>query len=236
MHIKENIEKLRYDIDEVCNEIGTNPDTIKIIAVTKNVNIENIREAITCGMSNLGENRVQEFLNKFPIICDNNVKWHLIGHLQTNKVKHVVGSVCLIQSVDSIKLTQEIDKKARELNIIQDILVEVKTSFEETKFGISIDSLNKVLDEISGLSNIKVKGLMTIAPKVDNEDEARPYFKIAYDLFDRLKSVNQSNIKMEYLSMGMSGDYKAAIKEGSNMIRIGTAIFGERKNKELHCE
>lgn len=226
MYIKDNIEKLKDNIRGVCLETGIDPNDIKLVAVTKNVNIDNIKEAVSCGIVDLGENRVQEFLTKFSTIKD--VNWHIIGHLQRNKVKYVVGNVNLIQSVDSVKLAQEIDKRAGLLNIVQNVLIEVKTSYEETKFGITIDGFEDVLEDISILSNLTVKGIMTIAPKVENEDLARPYFKAAYDLFVKYKNINQSNIKFEYLSMGMSKDYKAAIKEGSNMVRIGTAIFGKR--------
>lgn len=226
MFIRDNIEKLRDSIEEVCLETGIDPDGIKIIAVTKNVDLDKIKEAIECGIKDLGENRVQEFLTKYSAF--NEVNWHLIGHLQRNKVKYVVGNVDLIQSVDSVKLANEINERAGLLNMVQNVLIEVKTSYEETKFGIDIVDFEDMLEDISNLSNITVKGIMTIAPKVENEDLARPYFKAAYDLFVKYKNVNQNNIKLEYLSMGMSGDYRAAIREGSNMVRIGTAIFGNR--------
>jgi pyridoxal phosphate enzyme, YggS family len=186
-------------------------------------------QAVSCNLRDLGENRVQEFLNKYQTLDNKDVKWHLIGHLQTNKVKYVVGRICLIQSVDSIKLANEINKKAKELGVIQDILIEIKTSYEETKFGVDVNHIDEFLNQVADLKNIRIKGLMTIAPKVNFEDEARPYFKIAYNQFEKLKNVRQDNMEIQYLSMGMSGDFKAAIKEGSNMIRIGTAIFGERK-------
>ena len=188
--------------------------------------MKKISEAVSCGVSDLGENRVQEFLSKLPSV--QNVNWHLIGHLQTNKVKKIVGKVELIQSVDSIKLAKEINKRASDLDIIQNILLELKTSYEETKFGISIDEFEDVISSVSELSNISINGIMTIAPKVENEDMARPYFKKAHDIFEKYKNVKQPNIDFKYLSMGMSGDYRAAIKEGSNMVRVGTAIFGKR--------
>lgn len=229
MNIKDNILKLLNEVDDVCNEVGVKSESIKMIAVTKNVGIEKIMQAVSCNLRDLGENRVQEFLNKYQTLDNKDVKWHLIGHLQTNKVKYVVGRICLIQSVDSIKLANEINKKAKELGVIQDILIELKTSYEETKFGVDVNHIDEFLNQVADLKNIRIKGLMTIAPKVNFEDEARPYFKIAYDQFEKLKNVRQDNMEIQYLSMGMSGDFKAAIKEGSNMIRIGTAIFGERK-------
>ncbi|TZE82017.1 YggS family pyridoxal phosphate-dependent enzyme [Calorimonas adulescens] len=229
MNIKDNILKLLNKVDDVCNEVGVKSESIKIIAVTKNVGIEKIMQAVSCNLRDLGENRVQEFLNKYQTLDNKDVKWHLIGHLQTNKVKYVVGRICLIQSVDSIKLANEINKKAKELGVIQDILIELKTSYEETKFGVDVNHIDEFLNQVADLKNIRIKGLMTIAPKVNFEDEARPYFEIAYNQFEKLKNVRQDNMEIQYLSMGMSGDFKAAIKEGSNMIRIGTAIFGERK-------
>ncbi len=231
MYIRDNIEKLRESIENVYMEMGVK-NTLKLIAVTKYVDIENIKAAVACGIFDLGENRVQELSVKLPAIQGAN--WHMIGHLQTNKVKNVVGKVALIQSVDSIRLAEEVNKRAGKLNTVQNILLEVKTSYEETKYGIGIDEFENILSEVSILPNIKVKGIMTVAPRVEDESLARPYFKTARDLYDKFKNVKQRNIDFEYLSMGMSGDYKAAIREGSNMVRIGTAIFGERNKKELH--
>mgnify|MGYP000966761475 FL=1 len=225
MDIRDNIVKIKENIEKTCNVAGSN-NKVKLIAVTKYVDVKKISEAVSCGVSDLGENRVQEFLSKLPSV--QNVNWHLIGHLQTNKVKKIVGKVELIQSVDSIKLAKEINKRASDLDIIQNILLELKTSYEETKFGISIDEFEDVISSVSELSNISINGIMTIAPKVENEDMARPYFKKAHDIFEKYKNVKQPNIDFKYLSMGMSGDYRAAIKEGSNMVRVGTAIFGKR--------
>ena len=225
MDIRDNIVKIKENIEKTCNVAGSN-NKVKLIAVTKYVDVKKISEAVSCGVSDLGENRVQEFLSKLPSV--QNVNWHLIGHLQTNKVKKIVGKVELIQSVDSIKLAKEINKRASDLDIIQNILLELKTSYEETKFGINIDEFEDVISSVSELSNISINGIMTIAPKVENEDMARPYFKKAHDIFEKYKNVKQPNIDFKYLSMGMSGDYRAAIKEGSNMVRVGTAIFGKR--------
>jgi hypothetical protein len=225
MDIRDNIVKIKENIEKTCSVAGSN-NKVKLIAVTKYVDVKKISEAVSCGVSDLGENRVQEFLSKLPSV--QNVNWHLIGHLQTNKVKKIVGKVELIQSVDSIKLAKEINKRASDLDIIQNILLELKTSYEETKFGISIDEFEDVISSVSELSNISINGIMTIAPKVENEDMARPYFKKAHDIFEKYKNVKQPNIDFKYLSMGMSGDYRAAIKEGSNMVRVGTAIFGKR--------
>jgi len=205
--IKENIDKLQIQSD------------VKLIAVTKTRTVEEIKQAIKAGIACIGENRVQEAEEKFPLLP--NVEKHMIGSLQTNKVKLAVKLFDMIQSVDSLKLAKEIDKRCKAINKVMPILVEINIGDEASKHGIKPEDVEGFVKEISKLKNIKVYGLMCVAPLV-NPEEARPYFKQMKRLFDSIGN-------MKWLSMGMSNDYKIAIEEGSNMIRIGTAIFGERK-------
>jgi len=214
--INENIEKSKKSEQEVT-----------LVAVTKTIDIEKMAYLLDLGVHNFGENKVQELLGKYEVL-PKTVKWHFIGHLQTNKVKYIIDKVCLIHSVDSVKLAEEINKCAKKAGIIMDILVQVNISSEESKFGIAKEEIDEFLEIISKLSNISVKGLMTMAPFSENPEENRLYFinmqKLLVDI--RHKSVN--NIYMQFLSMGMTNDYQIAIEEGANMVRIGSAIFGAR--------
>ena len=214
--INENIEKSKKSEQEVT-----------LVAVTKTIDIEKMAYLLDLGVHNFGENKVQELLGKYEVL-PKTVKWHFIGHLQTNKVKYIIDKVCLIHSVDSVKLAEEINKCAKKTGIIMDILVQVNISSEESKFGIAKEEIDEFLEIISKLSNISVKGLMTMAPFSENPEENRLYFinmqKLLVDI--RHKSVN--NIYMQFLSMGMTNDYQIAIEEGANMVRIGSAIFGAR--------
>ena len=214
--LKDNIERVKQRIAAACAKVGAEPDKIIIICVTKSRAVEQILEAVNLGYKNIGENRVQEALEKYKQISG--AKWHMIGHLQSNKVKEAVKIFDLIHSVDSLNLAKEINKQAIKINKIQDIFLEVKTSTEVTKFGFDPDEVGNVSDEINRLSNIKVKGLMTIAPLVDNMQEARPYFSKLRQLRDKLNPD-------WFLSMGMSDDFEVAIEEGANIIRLGRAIF-----------
>ncbi len=214
--IKENVERVRQRIVATCAKIKVDPDKITIVCVTKGRPVEQILEAVNSGLKDIGENRVQEALEKYKEIPG--VEWHMVGHLQSNKVRDAVKIFSLIHSVDSVTLVKEIDKQAAKINKVQDILLEVKTSPEPSKFGINPEILDDVVAEIKGLKNIKIKGLMTIAPLVDNVDEARPYFAKFRELRDKL---NPSWL----LSMGMSDDFQIAIEEGANIVRIGRVIF-----------
>ncbi|HQE66825.1 MAG TPA: YggS family pyridoxal phosphate-dependent enzyme, partial [Bacillota bacterium] len=203
------------------------PDSITIIAVTKTVDPDRMNYAIKCGIRNIGENKVQEIMAKYENI-EENVNWHLIGHLQTNKVKYIIDKVALIHSVDSIGLAEEISKRAEKAGLVKDVLVQVNVAQEETKFGIEYDDTDSFVERLSGFSGIRVKGLMTIAPYYDDAELARPVFRQLKEKFDMLAAAGIPNINMKYLSMGMTNDYKVAIEEGSNMVRIGTGIFGAR--------
>ena len=223
MSIAENIEKVRNDIKEACVRSGRNYDDITILGVTKTVGADDIMCAVNEGLCDLGENRVQEFMDKYGKIP--NVKWHIIGHLQTNKVKYIIGKTKLIHSVDSLKLAEEIEKLSKKANVTTDILIEVNISGEETKSGISKEEILPLLEKLDEFSFVKVKGFMTMAPKFASEDEIRQIFRNLYKIFVDISRKKYNNISMEYLSMGMSSDYVIAVEEGANIVRIGSKIF-----------
>lgn len=223
MSIAENIEKVRNDIKEACARSGRNYDDITILGVTKTVGADDIMCAVNEGICDLGENRVQEFMDKYGKIP--NVKWHIIGHLQTNKVKYIIGKTKLIHSVDSLKLAEEIEKLSKKANVTTDILIEVNISGEETKSGISKEEILPLLEKLDEFSFVKVKGFMTMAPKFASKDEIRQIFRNLYKIFVDISRKKYNNISMEYLSMGMSSDYVIAVEEGANIVRIGSKIF-----------
>jgi pyridoxal phosphate enzyme (YggS family) len=220
--IKENIDKIRSKILLFDREI-------QIMAVTKNVSIENIEIAINNGITDIGENKVQEALPKIETLKKNygNFKFHFIGHLQTNKVNKITGKVDLIQSVDGLKLAEKISSTAASLNLVQDVLLELRVSEEETKYGIRCEDMFKEYELINKLTNVKIKGIMTMAPYFDEMEKSRPYFKKAKKIFDALKETHK-NSDFKILSMGMTDDFMIALEEGATMIRIGTGIFGKR--------
>jgi len=223
------ILNIRKRIIGTCSKINQDPDSITIVAVTKGRTAGQIKEAITAGITDIGENRVQEALIKYNAMrttpCAQRTKWHMVGHLQTNKVKEAVKLFDLIHSVDSIRLAKEIDKESAKINKIQEVLIEIKTSAEATKFGLKSDEALKVIKEIADLKNINIKGLMTIAPLVDNPEKTRPYFRILRELRDKINALRVTSYELRVLSMGMTDDFEVAIEEGANMIRIGRAIF-----------
>jgi PLP dependent protein len=224
--IKDNIIKVRQRIALACARIDQDPGRITLIAVTKGRTVGDIEEAVREGITDIGENRVQEAAFKYNELRQPQAgpppaeafKWHMIGHLQTNKVKEAVKIFDLIQSVDSQRLAQEIDKQAAKINKVQDILLEIKTSPEESKSGLKSGDVEEAIKEAGKLKNINIKGLMTIAPAVDNPEKARPYFRMLRQLRDKTN-------KPFILSMGMTDDFEAAIEEGATMVRIGRAIF-----------
>ena len=227
IYIKENIKALRKRVFDAAAKCGRKAEDIRIIAVSKTIDIERIRVAVDEGIPDLGENRVQELTEKYDII-DRACNWHLIGHLQTNKVKYIIDKVSMIHSVDRIELAEEIQKHAQKAGRIIDVLVQVNVAGEETKFGISPDKAMEFVRLLAGFSNLKVKGLMTIAPLVNNQEEVRGVFRKLRKIFIDINEENIDNISMECLSMGMSNDFEVAIEEGANIIRVGTAIFGKR--------
>jgi len=228
VNIKENIAAVRARISAAAQRAGRNPEDITLVAVSKTVEPQRIIEAIDGGITHLGENRVQELVKKYDAI-PGKIQWHLIGHLQTNKVKYIIDKVSLVHSVDSIELAKEIDRRANRRGTVVNILIQVNVAGEETKFGISPDQVEDMIEEIRSYPGIKVKGLMTIAPFAENPEEIRYVFRELNKKYIDIKRKNIDNIDMEYLSMGMSNDFEVAIEEGSNMVRIGTAIFGKNR-------
>lgn len=226
MSIKENLREVEKRITAAAERSGRQREDITLIAVTKTHPTKMMNEAIQCGVTDIGENKPQEVRDKFSDVLP--VKWHLIGHLQTNKVKYVIDKVCLIHSVDSIKLMDEIERQAEKYNLVMDILIQVNISGEETKSGVSRDEVEELLVHAGKLSHVKVKGLMTIAPKTDNSVTNILHFDNIRQLFVDIQQKTYDNVNMQYLSMGMSGDYETAIECGANMVRVGSAIFGQR--------
>lgn len=225
--IKENIQNIQLKINEAAQRAGRDPKDIQLIAVSKTYPVSAIEEAIANGCSSFGENKVQELMQKIPCL-PKDVQWHLIGHLQTNKVKYIVDQVAMIHSVDTLKLAQEIEIQAKKKNVKVNILIEVNVANESSKYGVKVEETLNLIKEISTLSHVKVKGLMTVAPFVNNPEKNRKIFRKLYQLSVDIKKQNIDNIDIEVLSMGMSNDYEIAIQEGATMIRIGTALFGQR--------
>ncbi len=225
--VAENIFKIKQRIREACLRSGRNPEEVTIVAVTKTIPVERIKEAINAGIIDIGENRIQELLEKRNSIKD--VRWHFVGHLQTNKVKYLVDFVYLIHSVDSLKLALEIDKRARKINRVIDVLIEVNTSGEKTKYGVKPDEVLELIKQISESCDfVRVQGLMTVAAFLPNSEDVRPMFRLLRELRDEIAKFNFKNVKMKHLSMGMSNDFEVAVEEGATLVRIGTAIFGPR--------
>lgn len=226
-YIAENIKEIRANIDEAARRSGRNPKDVLLLAVSKTVEVPKIKAAVECGLDELGENRVQEIMEKYePLGPD--VKWHLIGHLQTNKVKYIIDKVKLIHSVESLKLAEEINKQAGKHGITADVLVEINMSGEESKFGILPEQAEEFIRELANLGNIRVRGLMTVAPFVENGEENRVYFRNMKQLLVDINAKKINNITMDILSMGMTGDYITAVEEGATIVRVGTGIFGSR--------
>ena len=223
--IKNNLEIIKEKIKKAALKANRSPEEIKLVAVTKTATIEQIKEAISAGIKIIGENKVQEAKEKYQILTAD-TEWHLVGHLQTNKVKYAIEIFDCIQSVDSIKLAKEIDKRSLQFGKTTNVLVEVNVSGEETKYGIKPEEVELFLKEISEFSGIRVRGLMTIAPIEKDKEEVRPYFRKLREISKEIKSKNIKNVKMDYLSMGMTDDFEVAIEEGANMVRIGRGIFG----------
>ena len=224
-NIKDNYSRLKGSIKEICAECGRDPDQIKLVAVSKTFSRKDIADLYELVHRDFGENKVQELNEKEQALRDKDIYWHLIGHLQTNKVKYVIDYVSLIHSVDCIKLAEEIQKRAAQSSKLIDILVQVNTSGEESKYGINPVEAKELCNSITAFENIRIKGLMTIGKFTDDEKEIRNNFKLLRSLYEELEPLHSD---FEYLSMGMTSDYRIAIEEGSNLLRIGSAIFGER--------
>lgn len=224
-YLKENYDSLINDIRQICVENGRNFDEIKLIAVSKTFPPEQIKAVRDMGQIYFGENKVQELRDKRDALKDEDIRWHLVGHLQTNKVKYIADFVELIHSVDSLKLASVIDEQALKHGRVIDILVQVNTSGEDQKSGVEPSDAEQLCRDISILKNIRLRGLMTIGMFTDEEDVIRENFRVLKNLFDALKPSYEG---FDYLSMGMTSDYRIAIEEGANMLRVGSAIFGYR--------
>ncbi len=226
--IEENLKYINSDISEAALKSGGSPSDVRLMAVTKTVESKFINHAISCGVNLIGENKVQELLLKEPELNLDGCKAHLIGHLQSNKVKKIVGHVDTIQSVDSVSIAKEIGKRSVESGLITKVLLEVNAGSEESKFGFSADELFEKACEISEIDGILIDGLMCVAPICEKEAEIRAIFSNMHRMFIDIGAKKLDNVYMNVLSMGMSGDYKYAILEGANLVRVGSAIFGAR--------
>ena len=226
--IQQNVARARANIAEAAKRAGKQPEDILLVAATKMNDAERVRAAVEAGIDVCGENRVQELLGKYEEHAYDGCPLHFIGTLQSNKVKYLIGKVSMIESVSSIKLAKVIDKEARKAGIVQDILLEVNIGREEAKLGIDPDELEQVLVQIAEMENLRIRGLMSIPPKPDEKTENTYYFDRMYQLFIDISAKKYDNVSMDYLSMGMSADYEAAISCGANIVRLGTNLFGAR--------
>lgn len=225
--LKENLNEVEAQIQRACETAGRSRQEVTLIAVSKTKPVEMLKEIYDAGIRDFGENKVQELTEKYEVMPED-MKWHMIGHLQRNKVKYIVDKVELIHSVDSLRLAQEISKEAVKKDVTVSILIEVNIAGEETKFGLSKEEVCTLVEEAAKLPNIRIKGLMTVAPPVADPEENRPFFRKIKELSVDITNKNIDNVTMEILSMGMTNDYMVAIEEGATMVRVGTGIFGER--------
>ena len=225
--VAENLAQVQKNIEESCGNVNRDPGEVTLIAVSKTKPVEMLREAYDAGARVFGENKVQEIVDKYDHM-PSDVKWHMIGHLQRNKVKYIVDKVAMIHSVDSFRLAETIEKEAAKKNVTVPILIEVNVAQEESKYGLKPEEVLPFIEEIADLSHIQIKGLMTIAPYVENAEENREIFRELKKLSVDIAAKNINNVTMSVLSMGMTGDYMVAVQEGSTMVRVGTGIFGAR--------
>ena len=225
--IKENLISVENEIREACLRAGRRREDVTLIAVSKTKPVSDLEEAYALGVRVFGENKVQELADKYEVL-PKDIEWHMIGHLQRNKVKYIIDKVALIHSVDSLRLAETIEKEAAKRNITVNILIEVNVAREESKFGLMPEELEEFIAKISDFSHIRVKGLMTIAPFVADSEENRVIFQRLHKLSVDIETKNVDNITMRVLSMGMTNDYAVAIEEGATMVRVGTGIFGTR--------
>ena len=225
--VQEQLEEVRQNIRNACERSGRKVENVTLIAVSKTKPVPMLQEAYDAGARDFGENKVQEILEKEPQL-PSDIRWHMIGHLQRNKVKYIVGNVTMIHSVDSLRLAEEISKESVKKDVCTEILIEVNVAGEENKFGFTPENVFPELEKMAALPNIKIRGLMTSAPFVENPEENRKYFRQLKQLSVDINAKNIDNIYMDTLSMGMTNDYVVAVEEGATMVRVGTAIFGAR--------
>ena len=223
--LQENLTRIRSRIDQACERSGRQPDSVRLMAVSKNQPPERVAEAASAGLTLFGENRIQDAKVKIPL-CPGQLEWHFIGHLQTNKIRKVVSRFALFHGVDNENLAAQINRIAGELGVTANVLLEVNVSGEESKFGFAPENLPAALEKLAPLPFLRIRGLMTMAPYSDNPDEARPFFAKLRELRNRLAS--QTGLPLSELSMGMSGDFEQGIAEGATIVRVGSAIFGSR--------
>ena len=222
-----NYKAVRDEVDKACRRAGRDPQEVTLIAVSKTKPIEALEEAYEAGARDYGENKVQEMVDKIPQM-PSDIRWHMIGHLQRNKVKYIVGKTELIHSVDSLKLAQEIDRLSQAAGVVTDILLEVNAAHEESKFGLAPEEVIPQAREIAKFPGVRIRGLMTVAPDVDDPEENRPVFVQMRKLLEELRDEQIPGVEAAFLSMGMTGDYRVAVEEGATHVRVGTGIFGAR--------
>ena len=227
MMIRENLSKVMERIARAARRAGRDPDDVVLIAASKGIEVDRLKEGLSAGIRVFGESKVQEAMPKLQVL-GKEAEWHFIGHLQSNKVKYVVGAFTLIHSVDSIELSEEINSRAEKMGMIQNFLLEVNVSGEKGKFGVMPDNVIAITNALSGLKYISLKGFMTIPPYSDDPEDARPYFRILREIRDKARQTGIFTDDCGELSMGMSDDFETAIEEGATMVRVGTAIFGTR--------
>jgi pyridoxal phosphate enzyme (YggS family) len=226
MDISQNIEVIEERLKNAALKSGRKREDIILVAVSKTQPLEKLIMASNCGLNVFGENKVQELTEKYPGLP--NASWHLIGHLQRNKVKYIIDKVDLIHSLDNIELAEEIDKRAAKINRIMPVLIQINIGREDSKSGIFEEEIESFSEKIQRYNNILVSGIMAIPPVSDNKDETRIYFRRMKEIFEKVKEYKYGNFNIKYLSMGMTGDFEIAVEEGANIVRVGTGIFGER--------
>jgi len=226
--IPASVKMIRERIARCCERIGRDPVEVTLVAVAKTFPVEMVREVVQAGVGDIGENYVQELRHKREALGDKDIRWHFVGHLQSNKARMVASFAHLIHAVDSVALARELDRRAREAGRVLDVLVEVNTTGEESKFGVRPDGAESLVRSMQPFPNLRIAGLMTIGPFLPDPEGSRPMFRLLRELRDSIAAVPQDNVTMRHLSMGMTGDFEVAIEEGATIIRIGTAIFGHR--------
>lgn len=226
--LTENVIEVEKNIQAACDRAGRSREEVRLIAVSKTKPVSDIEEVLTTGILDYGENKVQELSDKYDVL-PKNIRWHMIGHLQRNKVKYLIGKTVLIHSVDSLRLAEQIEHEAAKADTIMNVLIEVNVAGEESKFGTTCNEAIELVRAVAALKHVKIKGLMTIAPFTDNPEDNRIYFKKLKQLSVDIKSKNIDNVDMDELSMGMTGDYEVAIEEGATMVRVGTGRSEERR-------
>ena len=225
--VTESLKEVEKKVEEACKRAGRERSEVTLIAVSKTKPVEMLQEIYDTGVRDFGENKVQEMMDKYEVM-PKDIHWHMIGHLQRNKVKYIVGNVTMIHSVDSLRLAEEISKESVKKDVCTEILIEVNVAGEENKFGFTPENVFPELEKMAALPNVKIRGLMTSAPFVENPEENRKYFRQLKQLSVDINAKNIDNIYMDTLSMGMTNDYVVAVEEGATMVRVGTAIFGAR--------